>query len=296
MIPIRTVCALTGVNPITLRAWERRYGLLQPQRTPSGQRLYTDADVERIRKVLALTRDGVAIGQAKQALDAETPISSPAPDKGPWPGYRRRFATAIAAFDESALEAIYDEALALHSVNTVDRMLLLPMLADLGMRWDKVTGGVAEEHFFSAYLRNKIGARFHHRRAREVGPKILLACGPGELHEIGLLLFALAAHEVGFRVVLLGANVPLRETAAAAHRTRCDAVVISSTMDGGAPQFFADLSALVSATKRPVFVGGRTALVREREIQAAGAVSLANSIESALRRVASEIDRSGERR
>ena len=290
MLPIRTVCALTGVNPITLRAWERRYGLIKPERTASGHRVYTDADVERIRQVLALTREGVAIGQVMEVLEAEPQLVPPTPAKGPWPGYRRRFAAAIAGFDEGALEAIYDEALALHSVNTVDRMLLVPMLADIGMRWSKVTGGIAEEHFFSAYLRNKIGARFHHRRARDDGSKMLMACAPGELHETGLLLFALAAHDAGFRVVLLGANVPFRETAAAAHGTRCDAVVISSTMDRDAAEFYAELSALVSAAKRPVFVGGHIASIRERQIRTAGAVPLATSIDSALRRVASEID------
>ena len=288
LIPIRTVCELTGLNPITLRAWERRYGLIKPQRTASGHRVYSDDDVERIRKVLALTREGVAIGQVKEALETATAIVTPTPDKGPWPGYRRRLAGAIAAFDEGALEAIYNEALALHSVNTVDRMLLVPMLAELGMRWSTVTAGVAEEHFFSAYLRNKIGARFHHRRAHDTGPKILLACGPGELHEIGLLLFALAAHDAGFRVVLLGANVPFRETAAAAYRTRCDAVVISNTLDRVSPEFYSELSALVSAIKRPVFVGGHIASVSHKEIQAAGAVPLTTSIESALRRVAAD--------
>lgn len=291
VLPIRTVCSMTGLNPVTLRAWERRYGLIKPERTSSGHRMYSDGDVERIRKVLALTREGVAIGQVKAALEAEPVVATPPPDKGPWLGYRRRLAAAIAGFDEGALEAIYDAALALHSVNVVDRMLLVPMLAELGTRWTKVTGGVAEEHFFSAYLRNKIGARFHHRRMHEVGPKILLACGPGELHETGLLLFALAAHDAGFRVVLLGANVPFRETAAAAHRTQCDAVVISNTLDLGTPEFYAELSALVSATKRPVFVGGHIASVREKEIQASGAVALATSIELALRRVASGIQR-----
>ena len=289
MIPIRTVCELTGLNPITLRAWERRYGLIKPQRTHSGHRMYSDDDVERIRKVLALTREGVAIGHVKEALETAPSVVTPTPHRGPWPGYRRRLAGAIAAFDEGALEAIYNEALALHSVNTVDRMLLVPMLAELGMRWSKVTAGIAEEHFFSAYLRNKIGARFHHRRAHEAGPKIVMACGPGELHEIGLLLFALAAHDAAFRVVLLGANVPFRETAAAAHRTRCDAVVISSTLDRVSPEFYSELSGLVSAIKRPVFVGGHIASVSQKEIQAAGAVPLATSIESALRRVASDI-------
>lgn len=288
MIPIKTICALTGVNPITLRAWERRYGLVQPERTLKGHRLYSEADVERIRRVLALTRDGVAIGQVKEVLDAERVPVEPNVDKGPWPGYRRRFAAAIAAFDETAMEAIYGEALSLHPVNTVDRMLLMPMLEELGARWSKVAGGVAEEHFFSAYVRNKVGARFHHRRALERGPKLLAACAPGEQHEIGLLLFALAAHDAGFRVVLLGANVPFAETGAAARRAQCDAIVVSNAVDRASPEFYAELAALVASAKRPVYVGGKAVAPREREIRATGAVALTTSIESAVRRLAVE--------
>jgi DNA-binding transcriptional MerR regulator/methylmalonyl-CoA mutase cobalamin-binding subunit len=287
-IPIKTICALTGVNPVTLRAWERRYGLLEPARTPKGHRLYTDRDVERIRRVLALTRDGVAIGQVKQVLDAR-PEPLPAAGKEPWLGYRRRFAAAIAAFDEAALEAAYAEALAVHAVNVVDRMLLLPMLEELGARWTKVAGGVAEEHFFSAYIRNKVGARFHHRRALDEGPKILAACAPGEQHEIGLLLFALAAHDAGFRVVLLGANVPFAEMSAAARRAQCDAIVIANAIERESREFYTELAALAASAKRPVYVGGSAAVRREKEIRATRAVPLTTAIEAAVRRIATEV-------
>jgi DNA-binding transcriptional MerR regulator/methylmalonyl-CoA mutase cobalamin-binding subunit len=296
MFSIRTLAALTGVNPVTLRAWERRYGLLEPERTAKGHRLYSERDVERIRRVLALTRDGVPIGQVKEALDDEPAAHTAKKGAGPWPGYQRRFAAAIAAFDEGALEAIYNEALSLHPLNEVDRMLLVPTLETLGARWSDVAGGVAEEHFFSAYLRNKVGARFHHRRAHESGPKVLAACAPGEQHEIGLLLFALAAHDAGFRVVLLGADVPFREMAAAANRAQCDAVVIANSIPRDTPEFYAALSALVDAIKRPVYVGGKAATPREKEISVTGAVPLITSIESAVRRIANEVSPKRRRR
>jgi DNA-binding transcriptional MerR regulator/methylmalonyl-CoA mutase cobalamin-binding subunit len=294
MFSIKTVCAATGVNPVTLRAWERRYGLLQPQRTPTGHRLYSDADVERIRRVLALTHEGVSIGQVKDALDSQPVAAAPTSDAGPWPGLHRRLAAAVAAFDEPGLEAIYAEALALHPVDVVDRMLLMPLLKQLGERWGQVAGGVAEEHFFLAYVRHKIGARFHHRRVLSDGPKILAACAPGEQHEIGLLLFALAAHDAGFRVVLLGANVPFREAAAAARRAHCDAVVISNAIERSSPEFYAELAGLVAAGRR-VYVGGSAVLAREKEVAAAGAVPLTTSIESAVRRLAAEIGGAADR-
>jgi DNA-binding transcriptional MerR regulator/methylmalonyl-CoA mutase cobalamin-binding subunit len=290
MLSIRSVCAMTGLNPVTLRAWERRYGLIEPQRTAGGHRLYTQNDVERILRALALTRDGVAIGQVKEALDSEPAPAASLGDTGRWAGYGRRFAAAVAAFDEAGLEAIYGEALALHPVDTVDRMLLIPMLQEMGERWNKIAGGVAEEHFFSTYVRHKIGARFHHRRLLQDGAKILAACAPGEQHEIGLLLFALAAHDAGFRVVLLGANVPFRDVAAAAHRAQCDAVVISKASHRSAPEFYAELANLVEAAGRPVYLGGRAVNACAQDIEAAGAVPLATSIESAVRRLAADVN------
>jgi methanogenic corrinoid protein MtbC1 len=193
------------------------------------------------------------------------------------------------------MESIYNEALAGHPLETVDRLLLMPMMEDLGVRWTRVAGGVAEEHFFSAYVRNKIGARFHHRRMHQGGPKILAACAPGELHEIGLLLFALAAHEAGCRVVLLGANVPLREAAAAARRAQCDAIVISNAIAQGSPAFYSELAGLVAAVNRPVYVGGNGVAAREKQIEATGAVALPTSIDSAIRRLTAEAPATGRR-
>lgn len=292
-IPIRTVAALTGVNPITLRAWERRYGLVRPLRTPKGHRLYTQAHVAEIRRVLALTREGVAIGQVKEALKAEAALPAAKPAAGPWPGWRKRMADAVAAFDEAALEATYGEALAMHPIDEVNRRLLMPLLEDLGARWNKSAGGVAEEHFFSTYLRNKLGARFHHRRPIEDGPKVLAACAPGESHELGLLLFALAAHDAGLRVVMLGANVPFSETAAAARRAQVDAVVLSSSIEPSKP-FFGELAGLAAALKRPLFLGGATAANYEQAVHDAGAIPLGAAIEPGAQRIAALLQKNRE--
>ena len=103
-IPIRTVASVTGVNAITLRAWERRYGLIRPLRTPKGHRLYTHHHVEQIRRVLTLVERGVPISRVRELLDAE-----PAPRhrvRGPWPDYLDRMAAAIARFDEVELDRL----------------------------------------------------------------------------------------------------------------------------------------------------------------------------------------------
>ena len=90
---------------------------------------------------------------------------------------------------------------------------------------------MAEEHFFGFYLRNKLGARFHHRPQTQTGPRLMLACLPGDLHEIGLLLFALEACDHGFQTVLLGANMPLDELPAAVNKTKSEALVLSGVIE-----------------------------------------------------------------
>ena len=280
--PIRTVSTLTGVNPITLRAWERRYGLVKPVRTPGGHRVYTRADIDSVHRILALVDNGIAIGQVRRALAAGEAPARAAPEEGPWAGYRASMTGAIAQFDEERLESVYNEMLALHPAEQVTRQALLPLLAELGERWRDTVGGIAEEHFFAVYLRNKLGARFHHRSRAATGPKLLAACLPGEHHEAGLLLFSLAAHERGFRLVLLGADMPLAELPHAARRSQCDAVVLSGSIEPAAALLQDELPRLVRKAGVPVFIGGQLSERHRDAVVRAGARPLGRDIEAGL--------------
>lgn len=285
LYPIRTVATLTGVNPITLRAWERRHGLIRPVRTPKGHRLYTREDIDLIHRVTALLDKGVAIGQVRGALGLpaeERPVRAVT---DPWLAYRERMVGAITRFDEERLEDTYNEVQALYPTELITRRLLLPLLEELGRRWETAEGSVAEEHFFGVYLRNKLGARFHHRHRGNTGPKLLAACLPGEEHEIGLLLFALAAHDRGYRVVLLGANMPLAELPVAVKRAQADALVLSASMEPGADVLEKELPPVVAALDVPVIVGGRTSVAHHDAIVHAGARSLGSDIELGLKRL-----------
>ena len=283
--PIRTVASLTGVLPVTLRAWERRYGLIRPSRTSTGHRLYTEAQVDQIHEVLALMAKGVPIGQMRRALTGSAQARQSRPAAGPWTRYLERLSAAIARFDEAALDAVYDEALSLHPIGRVTGSLLMPLLSALGQRGDPAASGIAEVNFFAVYLRNKLGARLHHRRLQS-GPKLLLACAPGEFHEIGLLLFAIAAGEAGLRCVPLGANMPLAELALPARRAECRAIVISSSVDPEPATLRKALPALVAQAGVPVLVGGDTSVRHRNAIVAAGAVPLGADIEAGVRRLA----------
>jgi DNA-binding transcriptional MerR regulator len=291
--PIRTVSTLTGVNTVTIRAWERRYGLIQPARTPSGHRLYTRTHVDLINRIVALLDRGIPVSRVREALAARAEaLEQVAPSAEPWNRYLGRMIAGIERFQEAALEATYNEALALYPLDLVTRHLLLPLLEALGRRWQTAEGSVAEEHFFGVYLRNKLGARFHHRRPLMSGPTLLCACLPGEQHELGLLLFALSAHDAGMRCVLLGANLPLNELPIPARRAEVQAIVLSSSMLPMESVLHDDLPALVRAVAVPVFVGGLTSVTQRDAIVAAGANALGSDIPTGVRRLAEHLKHS----
>ncbi len=285
LYPIRTVSNLTGVNSITLRAWERRYGLIKPVRTPKGHRLYTQTDIDLIQQVLELLDKGISIGQVKNYLKGKStkPAAETATD--PWSNYQRRMLNAIVRFDTNSLDQTYNDALSLYPIDLVTKHLILPLLKTLGIRWAENEGNVAEEHFFGAYLRNKLGARFHHHAPAQNGPLLIAACLPGEHHEIGLMLFCLSALNQGYRLVYLGADTPFEELVIPTERTRADAILLSGAVDPDTSILSSELSGLVNNVDVPVFVGGRTAVKFADEIVDAGAIPLGTDISQGIRKI-----------
>jgi DNA-binding transcriptional MerR regulator len=291
LVPIRTVSSLTGVNSVTLRAWERRYDLIKPVRTPKGHRLYTMADVALIQQVLALLANGMSIGQVRYVLNTDAlgpgpgPTASHEPGTDLWGHHQRRLLQAIAVFDEGALNDLYTEVLSLYPVDIVTRRLIVPLLQELGERWIQGKGSIAEEHFFSVFLRNKLGARFHHLNRTPRGPKLLAACLPGEQHEIGLLLFALTALDRDYSIVLLGSNTPLTELPFVVGQAAIQAIVLAGSADIKPTLITEALAQLCQVIAIPVFIGGRIADHYADAISAAGAIPLGEDLNLALRRI-----------
>ena len=287
LVPIRTVSSLTGVNSVTLRAWERRYDLIKPVRTPKGHRLYTMADVALIQQVVALLDNGMSIGQVRYVLDADAinpdPATSNEPDADLWGHYQRRLLQAIAAFDDRVLNDLYTEILSLYPVDIVTSRLIVPLLRELGERWVQGTGSIAQEHFFSVFLRNKLGARFHHLNRAPQGPKLLAACLPDEQHEVGLLLFALAALDRDYSIVLLGSNTPLAELPAVVARAAVQAIVLAGSAN--TVTITEELQLLCQTIKIPVFIGGQVVNYQADVIHAVGAIPLEEDLGLALRRI-----------
>lgn len=286
LYPIRTVARLTGINPVTLRAWERRHGLVTPIRSKSGHRVYRDIDVQRIRKIMSLLDQGISIGSVAQVLegrkDQEKNENKQPAGTDVWSAYQQSMLDAVVKYDDEGLEEVYNDVLALYPIDIITSKLLIPLLVQLGKRWETQEGNSAEEHFFSTYLRNKLGARFNHRNRNTTGPKLLCACIPGEQHEIGLLLFAISAHEYGYQPVLLGANTDLNALPSAVQGSQCDAIVLSASFEPEHNVSIKILKEFMEQVKVPVFFGGALSEAYSQKVKSAGIVPLGKDIREGM--------------
>lgn len=271
--PISRVSELTGIAPVTLRAWERRYGLPVPHRSASGHRLYSMQEVMLLRRVTALMESGYSISRAVERVRAEGENVESAlqpPPLSKWDSYRERLLSAIDAFDTAALEEAYNEPLTLFPIDLIIDEVLLPVLERLGEEWQQRQDGIAREHFFSSFLRNKIGTRFNHELQRSLGPSLLLACLPGEAHEMGLMLFGLTAGARGYRVLYLGADLPLSQLPPVVEKVKPAGIVLSGTtvkLDSALQQGITELR---QAIPSPIFVGGDIAENEEQRLRQLG--------------------------
>jgi len=293
LFPIRTVASLTGVNSITLRAWEKRYGLIKPVRTAKGHRLYTQENIDLINEVVGLLGKGIPISQVSHALmQRHDQAEDSASDV--WRVFLNRMISAIRAFDAHTLNSIYNEVLALYPIDIVTHKLIIPLLEELGRRWETAEGSVAEEHFFGVFLRNKLGARFHHGIPNATGPRLLTACLPGECHDNGLLLFALSAQSRGLRITLLGSDMPLAELPVAAMRSKAQAIVLSGSVNLDLNKLLHDIRQLVNGVHVPVFIGGKTSAIYFDDIVRVGAIPLGDDIAQGIKRIISDLKQAPE--
>lgn len=226
LLPIRDVARQTGVNPVTLRAWERRYGLIQPQRTSKGHRLYSQAQIEQIRSVLGWLERGVAVSQVKRLLDEPLPASGAGACH--WREQQDAWLQSIEQLAEGALDERFNQATALYPAETLCRQLLLPLLARLQQHWNHQTGARVEQVFFLSWLRTKLGVRLHHGNRLHGGAPLLLLNLAEHSMEPQLWLCAWLASNAECPVRLLDWSIPAPELALAVARMQARAVLLFS--------------------------------------------------------------------
>lgn len=223
---IGEVARRAGVSAATLRAWERRYAVLEPERSDGGFRLYSDEDVARVREMRRQVDRGVAAAEAAR-LARSVPPESAAPTADPV-GLAERLRQAFADFDEVGAQSVLDQAAASLSVETALRDVVLPAMSTVGAEWREDASSIAHEHFATNIVRGRLLglARGWDRGA---GPRALLACPPGEQHDLALIAFGIALRNHGWRITHLGSDTPVGTIAEAAQLIDADVVVVAAT-------------------------------------------------------------------
>jgi DNA-binding transcriptional MerR regulator len=210
-----------GVSPELLRAWERRYGLLQPIRSEGGFRLYTDEDAARVSRMKQALDEGLSAAEAARRSAAQA-----RPAEGLLDDARNRLLAAARSYDEATVHTLLDEALAGFALETVLRELVLPVLRQIGDEWERGELEVGQEHFASNLVRERL-LGLARLWGRGGGPLAILACAPGERHDIGLIAFGLVLRTHGWRILFLGADTPIDTLRRAVAETRPRLVVVA---------------------------------------------------------------------
>lgn len=210
LYPIREVARLTGVNPVTLRAWERRYGLIQPTRTESGHRLYSQSDIETVRSILDWIERGVAVSKIGKILArSESTRSQSSPPENPlsradWTQWQSQLRQAIGMFDERRLEQLYGQIFSIYSLVVVFEDILMPLWREVMLNRDTF-GHTSEGLFFDTFLRGRVLQRLQLANDPAKGVVVLAALSSQdrelELWVAGLLM---GSAEVAIRVLAIG--------------------------------------------------------------------------------------------
>ncbi len=217
-----------GVTVHVIRAWERRYGIPEPTRTKGGFRLYSSADEARLRAMCQLVAEGQAPARAAVVVRDDPPASSPAAPETDSSEIAPALTAALERFDEDGAQRLLDRAFATRSQDSAIRDIVLPCLRSIGDFWEEGRVTVAQEHFATALLRGRL-LGLTRGWSSGTGPRALLACPPGERHDLGLLCLGLTLRNKGWRITFLGADTPLEAVSEAATALRPDLVVLAGT-------------------------------------------------------------------
>ena len=267
--PIRFVVRETGLTSHTIRAWERRFGVVRPMRSAGGTRRYSDADVGRLRALAAAVADGHRIGDiaplSKQELDLLRDQKA-AECLDPWVDDTSRSAlveirTAVAALDGTGLEAVLADELARLGGVRFAQEVAAPALRDVGERWVEGTVSIASEHLLSRQLQQLLGNVLSRCNGRSGGPRILVTTPEGDRHEFGALMASIVAASSGAVVVYLGPDTPVDTVVSAASQLEVGAVLLScvALSEGSQRRYFRGLRRDLDE-RVPIWVGGHAAL------------------------------------
>jgi len=263
---IHRVAKLTGLSKDVIRVWEKRYGLITPSRSSNRYREYSDEDVALLRFVKALMEQGATIGglatEGRDSLIARMRLAIPftAEDQKPHDHLLDDLMGLLDPIDKAGFERKLNGAVAVIPFEEAVQRILLPLQRRIGELWHEGRLSTAIEHYVTKLIQQKLFSVMNQLPVNEFGPRVLIACPEGEMHEIGAQAVAYTAATRGCHVYYLGPNLPSTDLVVFCEKIRPDLVLLSFTeakSEAAMLQQIKDLESL--ATRWPVAVGGQGA-------------------------------------
>ena len=291
MYTIKQAARLTGVPEASLRAWERRYGVVTPRRSDAGYRLYVEADLAAVSTMSRLVADGWSAAQAAEAVRkgtvpavVEDVATHETLDGAGQPNavtYMQRFLSSAAELDPAGIEESLDGGFALGSFEHVVDSWLFPTLEALGEGWARGEIDIAGEHAASHAVHRRLSAAFDAAGSTSRGPTVVVGLPSGSQHDFGALAFATAIRRKGMDVLYLGANVPVSSWETAVRGREARAAVLSVVTPADRPAAVAVAERLLSLDPVPIVCAGGASAAD----LASGVQTLPSSIGAAAQRL-----------
>ncbi|HET7240491.1 MAG TPA: MerR family transcriptional regulator [Gemmatimonadales bacterium] len=276
------VATRTGLSPHVLRAWERRYQVVVPTRSDGGQRLYSDLDIERLRKLRRLVEAGHAISrlarltpeQLDQVNQGEPQSAGPGPETDAAGARVEEALGAATRFDAARFEAVLERAALTFGIPVFLDQIAAPAMERIGHGWADGSVSVGQEHMATAEFRRVLGWLLRANEVSGPAPRIVVATPPRQVHELGALMVAVSAAAEGWKVTYLGPDMPVAELVRAADETGADAVALSVVYPDGIEGLFAALRRRGQGLppETPLILGGAAMRHRRQEAESVGAL------------------------
>lgn len=263
--PVKRVSDLTGINPVTLRAWERRYGILKPDRDENQYRLYSDRDLAILRWLINKKNSGVSISTAAANLQdmmahdtwpeivpfefAQTKTSSTIPPQK----YVDDFFDLLTKHKEADAARLFGDAVSKFDLETLIEKIITPTLVSVGEAWFRGELMISTEHFATAFLLSRLNNLYISLPVIDKGPKILIGGAPTEDHEMGALMMAVLLRNRGYRVEFLGPNLHLDDLVDYSHQTKPALVVLTASTNRVAMELLRAETKLKTISPAPIF-------------------------------------------
>lgn len=254
LLSIGEVSRATGMNAITLRAWQRRYGLLKPKRAANGRRAYTEDDIVRIKEILSWLDKGVAISKVGPYLQhkKQPKNNHDAPD---YAEYQQRTIDAVSTFDQAKLDIAMDETFSLYPLDVIAQSIYPQVLATLNQHWLTSATAFSEQEFFESYLRNKLASTFLQKKPTHRQGKIVIVDLERAFTDLEILFMAAALSIYGFEVVMLGHSIVPREWLPVVQNAKAQGIIVCINSIG---KHINQVNRLAADLNQPIFVRTRS--------------------------------------